>query len=34
VLGESDEFKRLRRAIDNADGNRERALGSTEILGR
>jgi hypothetical protein len=25
-LGESDEFKRLRRAIDKADGDRERAL--------
>jgi hypothetical protein len=26
LLGESDEFKRLRRAIDKAEGNRERAL--------
>jgi hypothetical protein len=26
LLGESDEFKRLRRAIDKADGDRERAL--------
>jgi hypothetical protein len=26
LLGESDEFKRLRRAIDKADGDHERAL--------
>ena len=26
LLGESDEFKRLQRAIDKADGDRERAL--------
>jgi hypothetical protein len=26
LLGESDEFKRLCRAIDKADGDRERAL--------
>jgi len=26
LLSESDEFKRLRRAIDKADGDRERAL--------
>jgi hypothetical protein len=26
LLGDSDEFKRLRHAIDKADGDRERAL--------
>lgn len=26
LLGESDEFKHLRRAVDKADGDRERAL--------
>jgi hypothetical protein len=26
VLGESDEFKRLRRAVDKANGGRERAI--------